>query len=189
MQNLIPGCLGFIFFILYDINNISIKTPVLKALFPLGCMCLIYSTLLVASSTGGVFFVPDSAKYPFGFLSLFMLFMLLYTLFFALPFQKTYVSTEGLNRVYDQGMYALCRHPGVLWLIGFYLAYSVYLGSITMLKAGLVFGLLDVLYVWLQDRLIFPKQFSDYSVYQAGTPFLIPSIESFRRSATALKSR
>lgn len=189
MQNLIPGCLGFIFFILCDINQISIKSRLLKTLFPLGCLCLIRSTLMIASSTGEVFFVPWTAKYTFGFLALLMLAMLVYTLFFALPFKKTYISLEGLERVYDQGMYALCRHPGVLWLAGFYLAYAVYLGSSLMLKAGLVYSLLNLIYVWLQDRFIFPRQFVNYAEYQAGTPFLIPSFESLRRSAAALKSR
>jgi len=189
MQNMIPGGLGFIFFILYDFNQISIKSRLLKTLFPLGCLCLIYSTLMIASSTGEVFLVPATAKYLFGFLSLLMLVMLVYTLFFALPFKRTYISLEGMDRVYDQGMYALCRHPGVLWLTGFYLAYAAYLGSSTMLKAGIIYSLLDLLYVWLQDRLIFPKQFVNYAEYQEGTPFLIPSFESLRRSAAALKSR
>ena len=189
MQNLIPGCLGFIFFILYDVNHITKKSPLLLTLFPLGCLCLIYSTLLVAFSKGEVFFVPDSAKYPFGFFTLAMLALLVYTLFFALPFKKTYFSTEGAVKVYDQGVYALCRHPGVLWLIGFYVFGSVYLGNVQMLQAGMIYGFLDIFYVWLQDRYIFPKQFSDYSAYQASTPFLIPNFKSLRRSAAALKSR
>ena len=46
--------------------------------------------------------------------------LLIYTLFFALPFDKTYQNESEKRMAYTEGVYALCRHPGVLWFIGFY---------------------------------------------------------------------
>ena len=72
------------------------------------------------------------------------------------------------------GVYALCRHPGVLWLAGFYLFLWLALGGVVPLAAFVVFGLLDVIYVVIQDRIIFPALFDDYGEYQEQVPFLRP---------------
>ena len=39
---------------------------------------------------------------------------LIYTLFFALPFDETYAKQNNGRYVCDRGVYALCRHPGIL---------------------------------------------------------------------------
>ena len=37
--------------------------------------------------------------------------LLIYTLFFALPFDETYVKENHERLAYTEGVYALCRHP------------------------------------------------------------------------------
>ena len=48
----------------------------------------------------------------------FFLVLLVYTLFFALPFHDTYIHGTTAPSLCRSGVYALCRHPGVLWLSG-----------------------------------------------------------------------
>ena len=49
----------------------------------------------------------------FGIGALFFLGLLIYTLFFALPFEETYCEDNKLRAAYTEGMYGVCRHPGV----------------------------------------------------------------------------
>ena len=56
----------------------------------------------------------------FGIGAMCFLALLIYTLFFALPFEETYCEENRLRAAYTEGVYGLCRHPGVLWFAGAY---------------------------------------------------------------------
>ena len=87
----------------------------------------------------------------------------------------------ALRPLVDTGVYALCRHPGVLWLGGFYLFAWCAAGGWPLLAAFVLFTGLDVAYVLWQDRVIFPVSIEHYRLYQQTTPFLVPSAASLRR--------
>lgn len=93
--------------------------------------------------------------------------------------------TERGGRTVKTGWYALCRHPGVLWFGALYVCLAALVCTGEMLVAALLFTGLDVAYVWVQDRWIFPKTLQGYAEYQAVTPFLIPT----RRSLRAMRGR
>ncbi len=107
--------------------------------------------------------------------------VLIHVLFFALP-EEAY-RTGG--RTVKTGWYALCRHPGVLWFGALYVCLAALVCTGEMLVAALLFTGLDVAYVGVQDRWIFPKTLQGYAEYQAVTPFLIPT----RRSLRAMRGR
>ena len=108
--------------------------------------------------------------------------LLLYTVLIA-PFlgKNSGFCETGKQPLANTGVYALCRHPGGLWfgLSCLFLWLSV--GGFGLLAAGIWLTLLDVLYVWWQDRLIFPRTISRYTDYQRTTPFLLPNRQSLRR--------
>ncbi len=79
------------------------------------------------------------------------------------------------------GTYALCRHPGVLWLVFVLVGGVLHADRAGLIWLGLLWLGLDVLYVAVQDRIIFPARFSGYRAYQRTTPFLIPTRDSLRR--------
>ena len=80
------------------------------------------------------------------------------TLFsFALPFEETYVRESRGRRVCRTGMYALCRHPGVLWYAGFYFSLYAALGGAPLLVLAVTGTVLDLLYAVFQDVWTFPK--------------------------------
>ena len=105
---------------------------------------------------------------------------LVYCLFFALPFAETYQDTDGPPAVCDRGVYALCRHPGVLCMLGMYLFWGLGALPATMLRNGLIFSGFNTVYVCFQDRMTFPRTFPDYPDYQKNVPFLIPTGASIR---------
>ena len=87
----IIGSMGFFCYFLYDINSVTWKNKFLQRFFLIG-------TLLVALATGDavVHGWKTIVNHPlqavlFGAVALVFFCLLVYTLFFALPFEETYV--------------------------------------------------------------------------------------------------
>lgn len=97
MTAVIIGSIGFLCCFLYDHNSIRLKKSFLHPFFSIGCFLIAVSTGLVIRSCwprrGSSFFISAV------FLTAAILFLglLIYTLFFALPFDETYVK-ENLYR-------------------------------------------------------------------------------------------
>ena len=72
-------------------------------------------------------------------------------------------------------MYALCRHPGVLWFAVAYLCLGLLLGAPKAAVFALVMTGLNIAYVLFQDCWTFPKSFVNYEEYRRTTPFLLPT--------------
>ena len=135
MTAVIIGSIGFLCCFLYDHNSIRLKKSFLHPFFSIGCFLIAVSTGLVIRNCwprrGSSFFISAV------FLAAALLFLglLIYTLFFALPFDETYVKENHERLAYTEGVYALCRHPGVLWFAGFYFCLAGFLGSGKALRA------------------------------------------------------
>ncbi len=171
------GCLAFIFFLIFDLNKIAHYHRYLNLSFILGILLLLFCSAAILFNNNSQISTPWRCLT--GLLALLFLVLLFYTLFGAIPFKKTYIKTNR-NTVVRTGMYALCRHPGVLWFFFFYLFLGLTAGNRLMLIAALVWTCIDVLYVCIQDRWIFPLVLEDYHTYQNAVPFLIPDMTSFR---------
>ena len=182
MVSLTLGIGGFLLYLLYDVNSFTYRLRLLHGAFALG-------TLLVGAATAldlleawrlGAFSGPGDAALLLAAGA--CLAALVYSLFFALPFQETYRQQEQGRHVYDGGVYALCRHPGILCFFGLYLCLGLAALPGGLLAHGLAFSLLDLAYAGFQDRVTFPKTFCDYEAYRQKAPFLIPTGKSIRRA-------
>ena len=178
MPAILIGSIGFLCCFLYDHNSIRLKKSFLHPFFSIGCFLIAVSTGLVIRSCWphrGTSFIVSAI-----FLAAAVLFLILlvYTLFFALPFDETYVKENHQRLAYTEGVYALCRHPGVLWFAGFYLCLAGALGSVEALGSFLILSVWKILCICYQDRIVFPEAFSNYGEYQQTTPFLIPDRNS-----------
>lgn len=180
MYSLLLGMLGFLLFFLYDVNSFTWRSRLLHKSFALGVTLLAAATVLdlaAALRMGAFSGLKDLILLVAGALCLAAL---VYCLFFALPFAETYQDTDGPPAVCDRGVYALCRHPGVLGMLGMYLFWGLGALPATMLRNGLIFSGLNTVYVCFQDRMTFPRTFPDYPDYQKNVPFLIPTGASIR---------
>ena len=180
MYSLLLGMLGFLLFFLYDVNSFTWRSRLLHKSFALGVTLLAAATVLdlaAALRMGAFSGLKDLILLVAGALCLAAL---VYCLFFALPFAETYQDTDGPPAVCDRGVYALCRHPGVLCMLGMYLFWGLGALPATMLRNGLIFSGFNTVYVCFQDRMTFPRTFPDYSDYQKNVPFLIPTGASIR---------
>lgn len=115
--------------------------------------------------------------------------LLFYSLLIEIPFTITYLSPGAPSRLINTGTYALTRHPGIIWMAFFLIGLALSSRSATFVIAAFVWWLLDLLYVWYQDRFIFPHQFPDYRTYQQETPMLWPTRASLRRCIETLPWR
>lgn len=179
MPWLIAGGVAFLLFYLYDINGVTFENRFFKCSFFAGCALLAAATAgLIATTPPEVYEKPRF--YIFSIIAVVFFGLLIYTLFFALPFKETYVENNKPN-VYTSGVYALCRHPGVLWLSLFYGFLWLATDQVSVLYAFLLFSLMDLIYVILQDVWIFPKILNGYEAYRKTTPFLVPNYRSISR--------
>ena len=156
-------------------------------LFAIGCGLLCASTLrlLWESSWEGLGWI---SAIPMG-LAFVSLLLLVYSVFFAVkPRQEDRQSCPPDKQPLScRGMYALCRHPGVLWLGAFYGFMALAFMSPLWLLAFLLFTAGDVLYVYCQDRWIFPYTIDRYREYQKATPFLIPTVSSAKEMIASFR--
>lgn len=97
---------------------------------------------------------------------------------FALPVDASYTRPGEKRPACTTGVYALCRHPGVLWFTGLYICLWLALG-LPLWEAAVYSGL-NVLLVVFEDRCVFPARLEGYGAYQAATPFLLPNRRSIR---------
>lgn len=164
------GTAAFVLFFLYDWNRVTWKKKWMNAFFTAGC--------LILTAIGGKF-VWDSAEAGLSARLLWLapaaagLWALVYSLFFALPFDDTYRKEAEGHRVCRTGIYGKSRHPGILAFFFCFLFLGLAAGE-RQLAAGMFFSALNLLYAWYQDRIIFIKEFSDYEEYRKEVPFLIP---------------
>ena len=165
------GFIGYLLYFLYDLNQIFKFSNLVKYGFSLGSICLFLGTI----SACGNRIVNYVA---FGFVII-ALALEIYILFFALNFEDTYVKEEF--HVCDKGLYALCRHPGFYSFALLYLALYFSYQDVTLIYLGLMYNVLNLLYILFQDIFVFPKLFKDYDEYKKTTPCLLFNKQSIKR--------
>ena len=170
------GVCGFALFFLSDYNDWRLSWTPFKVCFPAGGVLLAAGT--VWEICRGEPFVSGWLRGCFFALAAMWLLLLIYTLFFALPVKEAYASPGEKRRVCTTGVYALCRHPGVLWFIGLYVCLWAAAGI--PLGLALLLGALNIGLVWFEDRCVFPEVLAGYRNYQRMTPFLLPTLQSIR---------
>ena len=168
------GTAAFAAFFAYDVNSVRPVRPWFHRLFAVGCALLAAATGLLVWNCRA-FFAFNGPVLALAVLAVVFLALMVYTLFFALPFSATYLEENAPRKAYTGGMYALCRHPGVLWFAGAYLCLGLLLGTPKAAVFALVMTGLNIAYVLFQDRWTFPKSFVNYEEYRRTTPFLLPT--------------
>lgn len=173
------GATAFCLFFLYDWNRIHWQKQWMNRFFAVGCLLLAVCGVAFAADAAAAFGQRQSAaaEYTAVFwllLAAGCLLGLIYTLFFALPFDETYRKDADHRKVCRSGLYGLCRHPGIWWFFGCFFGLGCACANRQRIFQGAVFSFLNLAYAWYQDKFIFPTEFNDYEEYQKEVPFLIP---------------
>ncbi len=170
------GLCAFLLFFMSDYNDWRWGYRGLRGCFPLGILLLAAGTIL--SIREGEPLLSGWARGVTVILAALFFVLLVHALFFALPANASYARPGERRPVCVKGVYALCRHPGVLWFMGLYTCLWLSCG-LPIWQAVLYSGL-DVLLVAFEDRCVFPEKLEGYGDYQVSTPFLLPNRRSIR---------
>ena len=176
----IAGIAAFALIFIYDLNNWKWQKPVFKVLFPVGLFLIIGVSVMYCLPFSEVNFSSVPVRVLGGIIAILSLWAEIYSLFFSFDARDAYVADQdkGNMKVYSKRMYALCRHPGVLFFITLY-AGLVLATGMDIAGAALLCAL-NVLLIVFEDMVVFPSVFMDYGEYKQRTPFLVPTAASIR---------
>lgn len=169
---LILGIIAFLLFVLGDINDAFFRKKYLKPCFILGLIMLSLATVcrMDISKARVVWFV----------LAAIFLSYLCKSLFGSFSVSEAYTDAPQEREVCDTGLYALCRHPGILFFAGLYIC--LHFGVSLPVADTAIYIVLNLALAALEDGIFFPKLLSGYDEYKMKVPFLIPTAESIKNS-------
>jgi len=184
MSLILIGAFAFLILTMFDYAKLKRLHALLNGLFGVGILMLVYASIMILFIDKPLFVFR---AFPMMWIAAGIGFIeMIYALFFALPFSKTYVKNTASTSLVTTGLYGLCRHPGVWGFFLFFFCGALASGNGTFLIASLVWTLLDVLHVYLQDTLFFVKTLNGYTLYQQTTPFLFFSTKNLHKALTTL---
>lgn len=143
MFEILIGIIGYCCYYIYDFNDVYFGKKLFKSFFMLGSILQIFATIGCIFHFFNTPFIFNIKNWIACLITLFFFVLLIYTLFFSLPFEKTYILQDN-HEVYKVEMYALCRHPGVLWYIAFYIALYFSFPTLQLLIASILFCFLNL---------------------------------------------
>jgi len=191
MLYIIIGAVGFVVVHLFDLVALK-RIPRLKPIiWCIGSGLLIYSLVMICRYTVKIELPAWATWLGWGVFTV-SLFLLIHSLFISLPFRKTYLDTGVGDRLVKTGLYALVRHPGILWFPLFMLSLIPISRSSLLLIAAPIYIALDIVLVYIQDKFVFGRMFEGYDSYRQETPMLLPnkkSFSAFLRSLRQVKSQ
>ena len=188
MGYILLGSLAFLVAFFFDLAALK-GVAYLKQIIGLVFVSLFGFALLMVCLKAERFPLPQWLSWAGWPLLIISACLLVYSIFLEIPFKQTYALNGVGDKLIKTGTYALTRHPGVLWFGLFLLALVMISRSKLLLIAAPLWFLLDVLWVWIQDRFYFSQMFSDYEQYKRETPMLIPTRESTVRCVKTLHLR
>ena len=106
--------------------------------------------------------------------------LLVYSVVLEIPWRQRRQAAGAGNGLIQEGTYALCRHPGALWMGLFLIGWVLAFPGPEVVRLSVVWFLLELLVVWVQDRWTLPRRFVGYAQYRHTTPFLIPTRASMK---------
>jgi protein-S-isoprenylcysteine O-methyltransferase Ste14 len=187
MLDIAIGIFGFIIIHLFDVVSLKrVPSGAKPATWIAGSGLLAYSLTLLWLKGNSLPLPIWSTWLGWGLL-LISLSLLIYSLFLNLPFRKTYIATGIGDKLITTGLYALVRHPGVIWFILFMLSLILVSKSSLILIAAPIFISLDILLVIIQDKFLFGRMFDGYDPYRRETPMLLPNRKSINAFISSLR--
>ncbi len=181
MGAIAAGCAGFLILLLFDWADSRGMRRAKPAIMAAAAAVFTYAFIRTLSDLDRLAF-PTALKAVGAVLSLPFFVLFVFSLFLEIPFRLTYAGKRGKREVVTTGTYALARHPGVIWFFFLHVCLVLMSGSRLLLAAVPFWTGMNVLLVFVEDRVFFPRTFgASYLEYRRLTPFLVPNPASVKR--------
>ncbi len=180
MKYILLGLCAWPAFAVFEYASLK-KIAGLKQVMATLTVVLSGSSLVVLCVDGEKLALPSSLPWLGRVLAVVFGLLWFYSMFIEIPFAVTYLRSGHGDRLITTGTYALARHPTVLWFALFLVGLVLATRSRLLLLAAPIWLAVDVLYVWMEEKLFLEKVFTDYQDYQRRTPMLSPTPRSLRR--------
>ena len=165
---------GFLCLFVSDVLQIKNHRIVTTLFTIFGFLGVLSSIILLIIAVGPMqSYAPGFSAVMWGLSGIF-LGALVYTVFFAVRRKTGSETTCGKRRVVMHGLYGIVRHPGFYWFLLLLVSLSLICRKPAFFIAAAYMAFLDFLLILIEDRLLFPRLFADYSVYKTKVPFIIP---------------
>jgi len=171
------GIFGFICLLVFDLLSMYYKRKTKYIMIALGILSIVSGSILIAQRDA-MFYLPTSLRVFFGTMTILFLLLLIYSV--VIEVGKNTYQYHQVPKLITNGTYALSRHPGVLWLFCFYVGLGLTLTHIGLLLAAGLFTIVNIVYVYVQEKVIFIHIFENYQTYQTHTPFILPNYGSIQ---------
>lgn len=173
------GAIGFVLLLVFDIFSLHQKNY-WKYLFGIsGFLMIFLSSILIVMHYSYFLEIKNVYRFMSLIFSLAFLILLIYSVFIEVG-KNTY-QVENKPKLVTSGTYALSRHPGVLWMLLFYIFGALFFQNLLAIYAALIWTFVNIIYVSIQERFIFHKLFDNYDKYRKSTPMILPTIESIEK--------
>ncbi len=170
------GIIGFALLLIFDLLSLRNKNY-LKYVFGLtGFLMIFICSLLIIINYSDFNELNNMFRIISSVFALASLSLLVYSVFIEVG-KKTY-QVENKHILVTEGTYALTRHPGVLWMLLLFIFGAIMFQNILLFYTGLIWTIVNIIYVSIQERYIFHKIFDNYEQYQKNTPMILPNIRS-----------
>ncbi|MBI4282952.1 MAG: hypothetical protein HY663_00615 [Chloroflexi bacterium] len=178
------GAGSFILGYLHDLAEVHKHIFVKNVLGMTSFVLFAFSTAMLCIKSP-LFVLPDfPSKAAWLFFGVFAL-LFFYSASLELILRQKVGDGKG-RRLVTTGTYALTRHPSAIWsilAIGFLILAT---RSVYLLWAWPVWTVMELVWVWLQDRFFLPSMYPGYSQYRQKTPMLVPTQESLKEFLTVV---
>lgn len=135
----------------------------------------------LASSPSRLEVVPSWISKPAWVSTVTFLLLFIYTVFIEISVRSWFLGV-GKNQLVTSGSYAMCRHPGTIWVIGMMVSLTLATRSVWLFLTLPLWITLDLLWVWIQERFCFPRLFAGYDRYKLEVPAFLPNRQSLKRA-------
>ena len=180
MEFIILGVVGFGLMFGADLCGLH-QRCVWRNLLAFFGFAFVFGSSLYILLLGDTYRLPLFARIIAGVLSLMFLLLLIYSVLIEVN-KKRDIS----EKLITTGTYALSRHPGVIWFAFYYIFGSIMFANVEILIAGIIWSIINIIYVLLQEKLVFNKMFENYDLYRETTPMLWPNVKSIKRCITTM---
>ncbi len=164
---------------LYDVADVHNYAIIKRILGPVVAGLFTFSTIMLCINSPS-FSMPLAVSLAAWLFSGLFALLFLYSAFIeTAPVQQ--VQGNKKRVLVTSGTYALSRHPTAIWSILAISFLTIASRSIYLLLSLPLWIIMELLWIWLQDRFFLPAIFPGYQSYRNRTPMLIPTKKSLKQ--------